>query len=663
MMGDSTKKPAKKAALNLIDESTVSDKAARTAKTQAKADAEKKAALEEEATKSEEIVEADSEEKIAVDGKVVSFKSPIIVSELAEAMGLKAFEVVAKLIEFQIFANVNQAIDPEIADKVCEAFGYVFEREKREKGGGVHKPEEEEKAPELIEEVIEEDALELRAPIVTFMGHVDHGKTSLLDHIRKAKVAAGEAGGITQHIGAYQVDHEGSDITFLDTPGHAIFTAMRARGADVTDIIVVVVAADDGLMPQTIEAINHAKAADKPMLVAINKCDLPAADPARVKTQLMEQGLVTVDFGGDIESVEVSAHTGQGVDDLLELINLQAEILELKSDPKANARAIVIESRIHTGRGATASVLVESGTLKVGQSFICGPHNGKVRGMINDKGETVKVALPGTPVELLGFTNLPEVGQELVQMKDERSAKKLSEERMSESRESRLGQAQENRLENILSSMQEGGNAKVVLPIILKGDVQGSVGAIKHALEEIESDKVEVRFLHAAVGSINEADILLSSSSQAVVLGFNTKVESKAIKAAKAEGVQIKLYSVVYELIDQVKDAMLGLLDPETRETVIGHAEVKQIFKLKGKNRVAGCVITNGKVDRTAHARVLRGGTPVFDGKMSTLRRFKDEVKEVKQGIECGIRLGEFNEYEEGDIIECYLLEKLEQTL
>ncbi len=659
-MGNSTKKPAKKAALNLIDDSTVADKAALAAEAQAKEDA-KKAALEEEATKSEEVVETDA--PIVVDGKIVSFKSPIIVSELAEAMNLKAFEVVAKLIEFQIFANVNQAIDPEIADKVCEAFGYVFEREKREKGGGVHKPEEEEKAPELVEEVIVEDALETRAPIVTFMGHVDHGKTSLLDHIRNAKVAAGEAGGITQHIGAYQVEHDGSAITFLDTPGHAIFSAMRARGADVTDVIVVVVAADDGLMPQTIEAINHAKAAEKPMLIAINKCDLPAADPARVKTQLMEQGLVTVDFGGDIESVEVSAHTGQGVDDLLELINLQAEILELKSDPKANARAIVIESRIHSGRGATASVLVESGTLKIGQSFICGSFNGKVRSMINDKGEAIKVALPGTPVELIGFADLPEVGQELVQMKDERSAKKLSEERMSESRENRLGQAQENRLENILSSMKEGENAKVVLPIILKGDVQGSVGAIKHALEEIESDKVEVRFLHAAVGSINEADILLSSSSNAVVIGFNTKVESKAIKASKSEGVQIKLYSVVYELIDQVKDAMLGLLDPETRETVIGHAEVKQIFKLKGKNRVAGCVVTNGRVDRTAHARVKRGGTPVFDGKMSTLRRFKDEVKEVKQGIECGIRLGEFNDYEEGDIIECYLLEKLEQTL
>tara|TARA_B100001109_G_scaffold253744_1_gene252016 strand:+ start:2393 stop:4495 length:2103 start_codon:yes stop_codon:yes gene_type:complete len=594
-----------------------------------------------------------------VEGNTISIKPPIIVSVLAEMMGLKPFEIMADLIALEVFVAPNQAIEPEIAEKVCEQHGFVFEREKREKGGGVHKVEEVIEEPEPEEDEPAEK-LELRAPIITFMGHVDHGKTSLLDYLRKSKVVDGEAGGITQHIGAYRVEHGGHPITFIDTPGHAIFTEMRARGADVTDIIVLVVAADDGIMPQTKEAISHAKAAGKTIIVAINKCDVTGADPMRVKTQLMEHDLMSTDLGGKTEVVEVSAITGQGMNELAELMGLQAEVLELKANPEANARAAVIEAKIQPGKGPTATVVVEAGTLRVGTPFICGPYAGKVKSLLNDRGEQVKKAGPATPVEVLGFAELPNVGDELVAMENERAAKKLSDERQLELRQSRLERPKKSRMEDMLARVE--GGQKAELKIILKCDVQGSVEAIRGAIGDVESDKVDVNFIHAAAGSVSESDILLASSADAVVLGFNIKVESNAVKAAKREGVQVKLYSIVYELIDQVKDAMLGLLEPELRENVLGHAEVKQVFKVK-RGRAAGCLVADGKVTRTAHARVLRDGTPVFDGKMSTLRRIQDDVEEVKQGIECGIRLGEFNEYEEGDVIECYELEKINQTL
>ena len=593
--------------------------------------------------------------------KVIHIKPPIIVAELAELMDLKPFQLMADLIKLQVFVAPNQAIDPEVAEKLCAQHGFEFEREKREKGAGVHKVEEVFVEPEP-EEDVPEDKLELRAPIITFMGHVDHGKTSLLDAVRDSRVAAGEAGGITQHIGAYGVtDGAGRPITLLDTPGHAIFSKMRARGADITDIVVLVVAADDGIMPQTKEAIDHAKAAEKTMIVAVNKCDVQGADPTRVRTQLMEHGLTPVDFGGDIECVDVSAKTGDGMDDLLELLALQAEVLELRANPNANARASVIEARIQPGKGPTATVIVESGTLKAGMPFICGPFSGKIKSMLDDHGKPMKNAGPATPVEVLGFSELPNVGDALVEMDSERAAKKLASERQGTKRSERLGGAQKSRLNDFMA-MAKGGPQKARLQLILKTDVQGSVGAITGAIEEIESEKVESRFIHAAAGSITESDILLASSSNGIVIGFNTKVESRAVQAAKREGVEIKLYSVVYELIDTVRDAMLGLLEPETRETIIGHAEVKQVFKVN-KGKAAGCIVKDGKVTRVAHARVLRGRTPVFDGKMSTLRRFHDEVKEVKQGIECGIKLGDFNDYEEGDVIQCYNLEKFEQTL
>ncbi|MES2475576.1 MAG: translation initiation factor IF-2 [Verrucomicrobiota bacterium] len=606
------------------------------------------------------VEEVTAEAEVSDDPKLIVIKPPILIPDLAARLGLKQFNIMADLIKLGVFQAPNQPLEPEIAAKVCEIHGFTFEREKRDKEKGVHKVEEVIKEPEAPAEEPEE-LLKLRPPIITIMGHVDHGKTSILDFLRKTKITAGEAGGITQHIGAYQVIHNEQEITFLDTPGHAIFSDMRARGADITDIVVLVVAANDGIMPQTKEAIQHAKKAGKTIIVAINKCDLPSANVDRVKSQLAENGLQTTDFGGDTEFAAVSALTGQGMDDLLDLMSLQAEVLELKANPKATARAAVIEARVVPGRGTTATVIVESGTLKVGTPFICGPFAGKVRSLINDRGVAVKSAHPGMPVEVIGFEELPNVGDHLTEMKNEREAKSLANERQESERLARLKPQHRNRLQDFYSTVRDGGG-KAQLKIILKCDVQGSVEAIRKAVLAIESDKVECSFITAAAGPITESDISYAASTEAVVMGFNVKVEAKAVKSAKSSSVEVKLYSVVYELIDQVREAMLGLLEPLTRETVIGHAEVRQIFKLN-RGRVAGSFVTDGRVHRKAHARVIRGGIPVFDGKMSTLRRFKDEVEEVRTNFECGIRLGEFNEYQEGDIIECYKLEKYAQTL
>jgi len=594
------------------------------------------------------------------DPKVIVIKPPILIPDLAARLGLKPFNIMADLIKIGVFPAPNQPLEPDIAAKICDIPGFVFEREKRDKEKGFHKVEEVIKEPELIIEE-PEDLLKYRPPIITIMGHVDHGKTSILDFLRKTKITAGEAGGITQHIGAYQVIHNEQEITFLDTPGHAIFSDMRARGADITDIVVLVVAANDGIMPQTIEAIKHAKKARKTIIVAINKCDLPSANIDRVKSQLAEQGLQTTDFGGDTEFAEVSALTGLGMDSLLDLMALQAEVLELKANPKATARAAVIEARVVPGRGTTATVIVESGTLKVGTPFICGPYAGKVRSLINDRGVAIKSAHPGMPVEVIGFEELPNVGDHLTEMKSEREAKSLAGERQEAQRLLRLKPQHRNRMEDLYSMVRDGGG-KAQLKLILKCDVQGSVEAIKKAVLAIESDKVDCSFITAAAGPITESDISYAASTDAIILGFNVKVEAKAVKSAKAAAVEVKLYSVVYELIDQVREAMLGLLEPLTRESVIGHAEVRQVFKLS-RGRAAGSFVTDGRIHRKAHARVLRGGIPVFDGRMSTLRRFHEEVEEVRTNFECGIRLGEFNEYQEGDIIECYKLEKYAQTL
>ena len=595
-------------------------------------------------------------------GSTINVRVPVPVADLAALMGLKPFKLLGELVRMGVFANPATLLDSDQVAALCEKHGFVYERVKREKGAGVKAPTEDVREPEAVAPESEpEDMLKTRTPIVTVMGHVDHGKTSLLDYIRRTKVVAGEAGGITQHIGAYSVQHGEHVITFIDTPGHAIFTEMRARGADVTDIVVLVVAANDGIMPQTKEAIMHAKAAGKTIIVAVNKCDLPAADPVRVRTQLMEEGLVPTDFGGQVECVDVSAATGQGIDDLLELICLHAEVLELRANPRANCRASIIEARVEQGKGNSATVIVQSGTLKIGMPFICGPFAGKVKTLLNDRGENIKRVSPGMPAEVSGFLETPNVGDELVEMENERKARKLSEERQEELRRERLAIPKRSRMEDVLAMMGDG-TQKAVLRLLLKADVQGSVEAIKKAISDIKSEKVECEFIGAAAGPVSESDVLLASSSDAVILGFNVKVETNAVRVVKSEGVQVKIFSIVYELIDQVKDAMLGLLEPETRETVLGHAEIKQIYKLN-KGKAAGSYVSDGKMLRTAEARVLRDGQVVFDGRMSTLRRFKDEVEEVKSGLECGIRLADYDDYEEGDIIECYSLEKIKQTL
>jgi len=589
---------------------------------------------------------------------VILIKPPIVVKQLATELGLKPHQLIAELMSYNIFANINQTIEPDIASKIAENHGFVLEKERREKGGGVHKVEQVVVAPPppVIEK---KEELKPRAPIITFMGHVDHGKTTLMDAIRKTRVAAGEAGGITQHIGAYSVDHNGATLTFIDTPGHAAFTAMRARGANVTDIVVLVVAADDGLMPQTIEAINHAKAAPRvKIMVAINKIDLPSANIDRVKKQLQERGLTHEDWGGETIVCPVSATKGTGIDHLLEMIALQAEVMELKASPTATPRGTVIEAQVEAGRGPTATVIVQMGTLRIGDPFICGDYSGKVKSLLDDRGKPVKEAVPSMPVKVLGFTGLPNAGDELLVMDSERSAKTLSEERLLAKRTDKLTVPKRATLESLL----EDAAGKKVLRIVLKCDAQGSLEALVGALKQIDSKKVDLELIHSAVGPISESDILLASASSAVVVGFNVKVENMAVAAAKSEGVQVKLYSIIYELLDQIKEAMAGLLDPEHRETVIGHAEVKQVFQLS-KGIVAGCLVTDGRIARAARARVLRRRQPVYDGGLSTLRRFQDDVKEVRSGLECGIKLGDFSEYQVGDVIECYQLEAIAQKL
>ena len=590
--------------------------------------------------------------------KVLLMKPPIVVKHFANELGLKTHQLIAELMTHNIFANINQTIEPDIAAKIAEHHGFLLEKERREKGGGVHKVEQQVVAPPppVIEK---KEELKPRAPIITFMGHVDHGKTSLLDAIRKTRVAAGEAGGITQHIGAYSVDHNGHKITFIDTPGHAAFTAMRARGANVTDIVVLVIAADDGIMPQTVEAINHAKAAPHvKIMVAANKMDVPGANLDRLKKQLQDRGLTPEDWGGETIVCPVSATKGTGIDHLLEMMSLQAEVMELKASPTATPRGTVIEAQVEAGRGPTATVIVQMGTLKTGDSFICGDYSGKVKSLLDDRGKPVKQAGPSTPVKVLGFVGLPNAGDEFLVMESERATKQLSDERLETKRTNKLFVPQRATLETLLET---AGGIKV-LRIVLKADTQGSVEAIVNALKQIETKKVDLEIIHSAVGPISESDMLLASASEAVVVGFNVKVETMAVPAAKREGVQVKLYSIIYELLDQMKDAMAGLLDPELRETVIGHAEVKQVFQLS-RGIVAGCLVTDGRIARVARARILRKRQPVYDGGLSTLRRFQDDVKEVRSGLECGIKLGDFSEYQVGDVIECYQLEQIAQKL
>jgi len=591
--------------------------------------------------------------------KIVVIKPPIIVKDLAVKLGLKPYQIIHHLMEMNIFTSANQALEEDVSRKLSVKLGFTFEIEKREKGAGqVHAPIKIVEPPKP--EPTKPSELEPRPPVVTLMGHVDHGKTSLLDSIRKARVAAGEAGGITQHMGAYTVKRGDHLITFLDTPGHEAFTAMRSRGANVTDIVILVVAADDGIMPTTLEAINHARAAKVQIMVAINKIDLPGANLMRVKGQLQEQGLVPEEYGGDTIVCEVSATKGIGIEKLLEMLLLQAEVLELRANPRGPSRGSVIESQVEQGRGATATVLVQHGTLKVGDAILAGPYYGRVKALINDLGENVKEAGPSIPVKILGLNGAPSPGEEYNTLKQEREARELAEDRAQKLRLGKLETPARVTLENLFQAIADEDHK--VLKIILKGDAQGSVEAIVASLKKIESKKIDLDIVLSGVGPISESDILLAKASQAVVIGFNTKTDNSAANAAKREGVQIKLFSIIYELIDQVKDAMVGLLDPELRESPLGTAIVKQVFNLS-KFPVAGCSVQSGRIVRNARARVLRKRQPIYDGAVATLKRFQDDVSEVRAGLECGIRLGDFDEYEPEDIIECYQLEKFTQTL
>ncbi len=597
-------------------------------------------------------------------GEEIVLRPPIVVRELAEKMRKKPFQVIADLMEMGIFATVNQAIETEVAQRVAAKHNFRLRAERRKEGGGVHAPvrREEPAAPEDRPE-----QLKPRAPVVTIMGHVDHGKTTLLDVIRKSNVAAGEAGGITQHIGAYtiSVPHperpgELQQITFLDTPGHAAFSAMRARGANVTDIVVLVVAANDGVMPQTLEALNHARAARVPIIVAVNKCDHPNANPLRVRQQLQERGVVPDDWGGDNIFVDCSALTGQGVDKLLAAIVLQAELLELKANPDRPAKGNVIESGLDPG-GPTATVLVRAGTLRVGDMMICGEHYGRVRALINEENKRLKEAGPSVAVKVLGLNGVPEAGIEFQVVESERVAREICEERRLAAAREREQEARPARTLEGLFQQLANEEARV-LRVVIKADTQGSVEAIVDALKKIESDKVSLEILHSAVGTISETDVVLAHASKAVILGFHTRVDSNAAEHAKRVGVQIKLYAIIYELIDQVKEAMAGLLEPEIREVVVGAAEVRQIFQLSKGGKVAGCVVTSGRIAR-GKARVVRRRHTIYEGLIQTLRRFQDEVNEVRAGLECGVRLDGFDDFEVGDQIECYTLEKVPQKL
>jgi translation initiation factor IF-2 len=591
--------------------------------------------------------------------KIVVIKPPIIVKDLAAKLGLKPYQIIHHLMEMNIFTSASQSVEEEVARKLCTKLGFTFEIEKREKGAGqIHAPVKIVEPPKP--EPVAASELQPRPPVITFMGHVDHGKTSLLDAIRQARVAAGEAGGITQHMGAYTVKRGDHIITFLDTPGHEAFTAMRARGANVTDIVVLVVAADDGIMPTTIEAINHARAAKVQLMVAINKIDLPSANLVRVKGQLQEQGLVAEEYGGDTIICEVSATKGIGIEKLLEMMLLQAEILELKANPRGLSRGTIIESQFEQGRGPTATVLVQHGTLRVGDAVLAGPFYGRVKALVNDVGQNVKEATPSIPVKVLGLNGAPSPGEEYNVLKNEREARELAEDRADKIRLGKLEAPPRVTLENLFDAIADEQHK--VLKLIIKGDVQGSVEAIVSSLKKIESKKIDLEIVLSSVGAISESDILLAKAAQAVVIGFNTKTDNSAANAAKREGVQIKLFSIIYELIDQVKEAMVGLLDPELRETPLGTAIVKQVFQLS-KFPVAGCSVQTGRIVRNARARVMRRRQPIYDGAVATLKRFQDDASEVRAGLECGIRLGDFNEYLPDDIIECYQLEKFTQTL
>ncbi len=605
------------------------------------------------------------------DDRIVHLKPPIIVKDLAAKMAIKPFQLISDLMQLKILVSMNQPIEPDIAKKLCEKHGFKLELERR----GEHpvKPAESLKdearghgitaAPQKTEKLFS------RPPVVTIMGHVDHGKTTLLDAIRKTNVAGGEAGGITQHIGAYSVSVPSADknsppklIAFLDTPGHEAFTAMRARGANLTDLVILVVAGNEGLMPQTIEAIHHARAASVPIIVALTKMDLEASQKIkdRVKKQLQEHDLASEDWGGKTITVEVSATKKTGIDQLLEMILLQAEMMELKAERDCPAQGAVVEAQMEAGRGATATVLVRKGILHLGDTLIAGPHWAKVKALIDDKGKMLKEASPSTPVKIVGLSGILLAGAPFQVVKSEIEARLYCEQEQEKLRSQKLEGPKRITLEDLLTASSDN---RKVLKVILKVDVQGSSQAITESIAKLPQDKIHVEMIHAAVGPITESDVLLATASKALIVGFQVKVDTTAAEAAKREGVQIQLFRIIYELIDQVREMMAGLLDPEIKLTSVGTSEVKQVFDVSKGGIVAGCLVTQGRIERKGRVRLLRRKNVIFEGAISTLRRFQDDVSEVRTGLECGIRLEGFNEYEPGDVIEAYHVEKISQKL
>jgi len=582
--------------------------------------------------------------------RVVRIEGVITVADLAREIGQKAPQVQAKLMALGTMASVNQTIDAETARKVAEEYGYEIQ--------DVGFKEE-----EVLEETRSEQDLRPRPPVVTVMGHVDHGKTSILDALRKTQVVAGEAGGITQHIGAYQVEVDGEKLTFIDTPGHEAFTTMRARGAQITDLVVLVVAATEGAMPQTVEAIDHARAAGVPIVVAINKCDLPEADPQKTRQRLMEHGLVPEEFGGETICVETSATRGTGLDRLLEMLRLQAELLELKADPTGRAQGVVIEAELSKGRGPLATVLVQQGTLQRGDVLVVGTEHGRVRAMYNERGQQVKEVGPATPVQIIGLSGVPESGQLFHVVENERAAKEVVDHRVSEQKLKATEPARPTRsLEELFAQVSEGEGPRE-LPVVIKADVHGSAEALREAIEKLSTDKVHVKVIHTGVGAVSESDVMLARASDAIVVGFHVRPDPAARRAAEGQGVDVRLYRVIYEATDEIKAAMAGLLPPTRVEKELGRAEVRQTFSVPRMGTVAGSYVLDGTIRRGARARLVRDGVQIYQGRVGSLRRFKDDVREVQSGFECGIGIEGYNDIKVGDVIEAFEIEEKPATL
>ncbi|MED0586390.1 translation initiation factor IF-2 [Bacillus subtilis] len=580
----------------------------------------------------------------------ITFSGTLTVGALAEELGKEPSEIIKKLMLLGVMATINQELDKDTIELIASEYGVETEE--------VIVLEETEL--EKYEEPDNEEDLEIRPPVVTIMGHVDHGKTTLLDSIRKTKVVEGEAGGITQHIGAYQIEENGKKITFLDTPGHAAFTTMRARGAEVTDITILVVAADDGVMPQTVEAINHAKAAEVPIIVAVNKIDKESANPDRVMQELTEYGLVPEAWGGETIFVPLSALTGKGIDELVEMILLVSEVEELKANPNRQAKGTVIEAELDKGRGSVATLLVQTGTLHVGDPIVVGNTFGRVRAMVNDIGRRVKTAGPSTPVEITGLNDVPQAGDQFLVFKDEKTARSVGEARASKQLEEQRSDKAKLSLDDLFEQIKQGDVKDINL--IVKADVQGSAEALTAALQKIEVEGVKVKIIHTGVGAITESDIILASASNAIVIGFNVRPDGNAKSTAEAENVDIRLHRIIYKVIDEIEAAMKGMLDPEYEEKVIGQVEVRQTFKVSKIGTIAGGYVTEGTITRDSGLRLIRDGVVIFEGEVDVLKRFKDDVKEVSQGYECGITIKKYNDIREGDILEAFVMQEIERT-